>query len=270
MLILWKGCQRDPSRGWAHTFLTQMEEVLGTCVDRGIKVVTNAGGLNPAGLADQVRALADRLGLSVSVAHVEGDDLLPRIGELDGAGHTLAHLDTGAAAGRGHRRGGLGQRLPRGLAHRRGAVGRGRRGRLPAGSPTPPWWWGRRPGTTAGRRPTGTAWPGRWRPATSSSAGPRPPGATTPSSPRCPGSSTPASPSPRWPRTARRSSPSTRAPAARCRWGRSPPSCSTRSPAPTMPTPTWWPDFDTVALDQEGTDRVRMSGRPGPARPRPR
>ncbi len=99
MLILWKGLQRDASRGWAHTFLTQMEEVLGTCVDRGIKVVTNAGGLNPAGLADQVRALAERLGLSVAVAHVEGDDLLPRIDELTTAGHTMDHLDTGAALG---------------------------------------------------------------------------------------------------------------------------------------------------------------------------
>ncbi len=95
MLILWKGYQRDRTRGWAHTFLTQMEEVLGTCVDRGIKVVTNAGGLNPSGLADQVRALADRLGVGVSVAHVEGDDLLPRLDELEKAGHPLAHLDTG-------------------------------------------------------------------------------------------------------------------------------------------------------------------------------
>jgi hypothetical protein len=95
MLILWKGMQRDASRGWAHTFLTQMEEVLGTCVDRGIKVVTNAGGLNPAGLADQVGQLADRLGLSVAVAHVEGDDLLPRLDELRHQGHPLAHLDTG-------------------------------------------------------------------------------------------------------------------------------------------------------------------------------
>jgi len=95
MLILWKGLQRDASRGWAHTFLTQMEEVLGTCVDRDIKVVTNAGGLNPGGLADQVRQLADRLGLSVAVAHVEGDDLLPRIGDLRRDGHPLAHLDTG-------------------------------------------------------------------------------------------------------------------------------------------------------------------------------
>ncbi len=95
MLILWKGYQRDRSRGWAHTFLTQMEEVLGTCIDRGIRVVTNAGGLNPSGLADQVRALADRLGLSVSVAHVEGDDLLPRLDELQQSGHPLSHLDTG-------------------------------------------------------------------------------------------------------------------------------------------------------------------------------
>jgi hypothetical protein len=95
MLILWKGLQRDSSRGWAHTFLTQMEEVLGTCVDRGIKVVTNAGGLNPSGLADRVRALADRLGIAVSVAHVEGDDLLPRLDVLEGEGHRLSHMDTG-------------------------------------------------------------------------------------------------------------------------------------------------------------------------------
>jgi hypothetical protein len=100
MLILWKGRQRDASRGWARTFLTQMEDVLGTCVDRGIKVVTNAGGLNPAGLAEQVGLLADRLGLSVAVAHVEGDDLMPRLDELAAAGHDLAHLDTGVPLAR--------------------------------------------------------------------------------------------------------------------------------------------------------------------------
>jgi hypothetical protein len=94
MLILWKGYQRDPTRGFAHTFLTQMEEVLGTCVDRGIRVVTNAGGLNPAGLADQLRLLADRLGVTVAVAHVEGDDLLPRLDRLRADDHPLTHLDT--------------------------------------------------------------------------------------------------------------------------------------------------------------------------------
>ena len=95
MLILWKSRQRDASKGWARTFLSQMEAVLGTCSDHGIKVVTNAGGLNPAGLAEQVRLLSDRLGLSVSVAHVEGDDLMPRIDELQRGGHPLSHLDTG-------------------------------------------------------------------------------------------------------------------------------------------------------------------------------
>src|ERR1700704_4261425 len=51
MLILWKARQKDPSAGYATTFLRQMEEVLGTCLERGVKVVSNAGGLNPAGLA---------------------------------------------------------------------------------------------------------------------------------------------------------------------------------------------------------------------------
>ncbi len=51
MLILWKARQKDPAAGYARTFLPQFEEVLGTCLDRGIRVVTNAGGLNPAGLA---------------------------------------------------------------------------------------------------------------------------------------------------------------------------------------------------------------------------
>ena len=131
MLILWKGHQRDPSRGWAHTFLTQMEEVLGTCVDRGIKVVTNAGGLNPSGLADQVRALADRLGLAVRGR--------PRRGRRPPPPHRGAPARRAparpprhrSAAGRGPRPGHLGQRLSRRVAHRRGPQRRGRRGGLP-------------------------------------------------------------------------------------------------------------------------------------------
>ncbi|MEU6428853.1 acyclic terpene utilization AtuA family protein [Microbispora sp. NPDC046973] len=63
--------------GYARTFLTQMEQVLGACLDRGIKVVANAGGLDPAGCAEAVSALADRLGLRAAVAHVTGDDLMP-------------------------------------------------------------------------------------------------------------------------------------------------------------------------------------------------
>ena len=51
MLILWKAQQKDPAAGYARTVLAQLEQVLGTCLDRGIKIVNNAGGLNPAGLA---------------------------------------------------------------------------------------------------------------------------------------------------------------------------------------------------------------------------
>ncbi len=81
--------------GYARTFLTQVEQVLPTCLERGIKIVTNAGGLDPAGCAAAVTEIARRAGLSPIVAHVEGDDLLARVPELLGAGHPLANTDTG-------------------------------------------------------------------------------------------------------------------------------------------------------------------------------
>ncbi len=95
MLILWKARQKDPAAGYARTFLGQFEEVIGTCLDRGITIVVNAGGLNPAGLAARLREIAARLGLAPKIAHVEGDDLLGRLGELTEAGHALAHAETG-------------------------------------------------------------------------------------------------------------------------------------------------------------------------------
>jgi hypothetical protein len=95
MLILWKARQKDPAAGYARTFLAQLEQVLGTCLDRGIKIVTNAGGLNPAGLADEVGKVAAGLGVHPQVAYITGDDLLDRIPDLLAAGVDLAHLDTG-------------------------------------------------------------------------------------------------------------------------------------------------------------------------------
>lgn len=95
MLILWKARQKDPTTGYATTFLRQMEQVLGTCVERGVKVVTNAGGLNPHGLAEQLHRLAERLGVPLRVAVVEGDDLIGALPDLQAAGEPLAHLDTG-------------------------------------------------------------------------------------------------------------------------------------------------------------------------------
>lgn len=87
MLIL-AGNRLKGRPGYAPTFLRQLEDVLGTCLERGIRIVSNAGGLDPAGCAGAVRELAGRLGLSPRVAHVSGDDLTGR--ELD-----LVNADTG-------------------------------------------------------------------------------------------------------------------------------------------------------------------------------
>ncbi|MGW5235126.1 acyclic terpene utilization AtuA family protein [Streptomyces nodosus] len=75
MLILGRDRLKNPAGGYARTFLGQLEECLGLARDRDVRIVTNAGGLAPAGLADAVRKSADRLGIPVRVAHVEGDDL---------------------------------------------------------------------------------------------------------------------------------------------------------------------------------------------------
>ncbi|MEU6232596.1 acyclic terpene utilization AtuA family protein [Kitasatospora sp. NPDC047058] len=82
MLILARDRLRDPALGYAKTFLRQLEECLGLALERGVRIVVNAGGLNPARLAAAVRELAERQGLAPAVAHVEGDDLLPRRAEL--------------------------------------------------------------------------------------------------------------------------------------------------------------------------------------------
>ena len=81
--------------GYARTFLTQLEQVLPACLERGIKIVSNAGGLDPAGCAAAVSELARRAGLNPVVAHVDGDDLLARVPDLMRSGHPLANTDTG-------------------------------------------------------------------------------------------------------------------------------------------------------------------------------
>ncbi|MFF6774165.1 acyclic terpene utilization AtuA family protein [Streptomyces sp. NPDC012637] len=82
MLILGRDLLKDPAAGYARTFLRQMEEGLGLAHDRGVRIVANAGGLNPAGLADALRALAERLGVPARIAHVEGDRLPAEPGVL--------------------------------------------------------------------------------------------------------------------------------------------------------------------------------------------
>ncbi len=99
MLILARTQAKRPGGGYARSFVQQMEQVMGTCLDRGIKVVSNAGGLDPDGCAEAVAEVAARLGLSPTIAYVRGDNLLPRLDELVAAGVDLAHFETGEPIG---------------------------------------------------------------------------------------------------------------------------------------------------------------------------
>ncbi|MDO9497243.1 MAG: acyclic terpene utilization AtuA family protein [Nocardioides sp.] len=90
MLILGKDTMKDSSLGYARTFVRQVEDTLGLALERGVKIVSNAGGLNPAGLAERLREVARGLGLDPAIAHVEGDDL--RSLGFDGALTANAYL----------------------------------------------------------------------------------------------------------------------------------------------------------------------------------
>lgn len=94
MIILRRQMARNPETGFAGTFIKQLEDVLGTCLEKGIKIVSNAGGLNPAGAARAVEQIAARLGIEVKVAYVDGDDILPQVPELIASGK-LTQLDSG-------------------------------------------------------------------------------------------------------------------------------------------------------------------------------
>ena len=93
MLILGRQRLQHPDRGFAGTFLRQMEDCLGLAVERGVTIVTNAGGLNPAGLATALRDLAGQLGVHATVASMEGDDVTAQAAEL-GLGSPLAGAST--------------------------------------------------------------------------------------------------------------------------------------------------------------------------------
>ncbi|RYZ63242.1 MAG: acyclic terpene utilization AtuA family protein, partial [Proteobacteria bacterium] len=95
MMILGKQRAKNPALGFAPTFVAQLEPVLATVLEKGIKVVVNAGGLNPIGLAWAVRALGERLGLSPKVATVGGDDLVPHLERLHAANGGFPNLESG-------------------------------------------------------------------------------------------------------------------------------------------------------------------------------
>ena len=97
MSILQKQKERDPKMGYARDFIGAVESIWPAIAEHGVRVVANAGGVNPPACAEAVRQSAERAGVSKSVriGVVTGDDLLPRLDELIAGGHALANMETG-------------------------------------------------------------------------------------------------------------------------------------------------------------------------------
>ena len=87
--------QRGAHLGYVGTFLKQFEEVVAACLDRGIKIVTNAGGLNPAGLTEEVEKVLKAQGLKAKLAYIDGDDLMPNLAALQAGGEAFINIDQG-------------------------------------------------------------------------------------------------------------------------------------------------------------------------------
>jgi hypothetical protein len=97
MSILQKQKERDPSLGYARDFVGAVESVLPAVLERGVKVIANAGGVNPPACAIAVKSVAERSGAQgkLRIGVVTGDDLLLRLDELMAQGHSLANMETG-------------------------------------------------------------------------------------------------------------------------------------------------------------------------------
>ena len=85
--------QRGEDKGYVGTFLKQVKSIAKTCKDKNIKIVTNAGGLNPSSMANEIEKILEDLEISLKVAYISGDDLMPRIDDLKKDGETFLNID---------------------------------------------------------------------------------------------------------------------------------------------------------------------------------
>jgi len=85
--------QRGEDKGYVGTFLKQVKEVAQSCKDKNIKIVTNAGGLNPSSMALEIEKILKELSIDLKVAYIDGDDLMPRITELYNEGELFNNID---------------------------------------------------------------------------------------------------------------------------------------------------------------------------------
>ena len=88
---------RGEDQGYVGTFLKQFKDVAVTCQEKNIKIVTNAGGLNPSSMANKIEEIIQELNLDLKVAYIDGDDLIPRFEELKKANEPLANMEKGTS-----------------------------------------------------------------------------------------------------------------------------------------------------------------------------
>ena len=85
--------QRGEDKGYVGTFLKQVKDVAESCKNKNIKIVTNAGGLNPSSMASEIEAILGELKIDLKVAYIDGDDLMPRLGDLNDQGEVFKNID---------------------------------------------------------------------------------------------------------------------------------------------------------------------------------
>ena len=85
--------QRGEDKGYVGTFLKQVKDVAESCKNKNIKIVTNAGGLNPSSMASEIEAILGELKIDLKVAYIDDDDLMPRLGELNDQGEGFKNID---------------------------------------------------------------------------------------------------------------------------------------------------------------------------------
>ena len=86
--------KRGEDHGYVGTFLKQFKDVAEKCQQEGIKIVTNAGGLNPKGMASMIEDIVSELNLELKVAYIDGDDLMPELSKLNESGEEIKNIDT--------------------------------------------------------------------------------------------------------------------------------------------------------------------------------
>ena len=87
--------KRGEDQGYVGTFLKQFSEVAVSCQEKNIKIVTNAGGLNPSSMANKIEEIVKELNLNLKVAYIDGDDLIPRFAELEAENEPLTNMEKG-------------------------------------------------------------------------------------------------------------------------------------------------------------------------------